>query len=126
MADTWETTKEQQWEEYKELYQKQEFKGRVVADRPAHTVTSLPERQLPPNPDHIQFPALINPQGVRYSKHGDLLVTLTIPAQYSQNALNIVAMMSKLCSVDLVPYPRFNPDQELSEQGNWTNEGWAS
>lgn len=116
MADTWETTKEEEWEQYKDLYEKQEYKGRVVAPREPHTVTSLPDRQLPLILDHAQFPAIINPQGVRYSKHGDLLVTLTVPAQFAASAMNIVAMMSKLVSVDLVPYPRYDPAKDITEQ----------
>lgn len=116
MADTWETTKEEEWEQYKELYEKQEYKGRVITPRQPHAVTSLPERSLPANPDHAQFPAIINPQGVRYSKHGDLMVTLTVPGQFATSALQIVAMMSKLVSVDLVPYPRFDPDKDLADQ----------
>lgn len=108
--------KDDLWEQYKDSFDKKEVAGKVIDPRPSHIPDSL-SKLLPQNSTHAQFPAWVNPQHIRYDKHGDMIVSLTVPKDYSHYSLQILGMMGKLVSVDMIPYPLFDPNLPIEDQG---------
>lgn len=69
-------------------------------EQPPQRLTLTDKRQ-PKRVDSIQFIAHVNPSTIRFDKHNALLITLVVPAEFAEDALDLRYMSGVPLSVDV-------------------------
>ena len=59
------------------------------------------DRKPPKRVDQLQFIAHVNPATVKFDRHNALIITLVIPAEFAEDALDIRYMAGVPLSVDV-------------------------